>query len=230
MGFVAHAIGQAVVKQRRPLAEVQPVAEDLLEFFRSQDLTCELGGSIRRQAPTVGDIDIVIQCHSLDEIVLPDWIGYERCGPKAAHGVLEAADGEIGIDLWAARPYQWGAFLWYITGSKELNVLMRRHAISRGLKLSQFGVFRGDEKIDDGTERGVAAALGFPWIEPTDRQRYVTSQPIVGSEFEVLSSSGTTRYKVTEADGVWSCTCPHHTYRKAICKHIVSTQSSVAHL
>ena len=218
------------MKQRRPLQQVQPIADDLLGFFRSQDLTCELGGSIRRQAPTVGDIDIVIQCQSLDEIVLPDWIGYERCGPKAAHGVLEPADGEIGIDLWAARPYQWGAFLWYITGSKELNVLMRRHAISQGLKLSQFGVFRGDEKIDDGTERGVARALGFPWIEPTDRQKYVSRQPIIGTEVEVLSSNGSTNYTVAESDGEWTCTCPHYAFRQVTCKHIVSVQSSVAHL
>lgn len=218
------------MKQRRPLEQVQPIAEDLLGFFRSQGLTCELGGSIRRQAPTVGDIDIVIQCHSLDEIVLPDSIGYLRCGPKASQGVLEVADGTIGVDLWAARPYQWGAFLWYITGSKELNVLMRRHAISQGLKLSQFGVFRGDEKIDDGTERGVAKALGFPWIEPKDRQKYVSHQPAIGSEVEVLSSNGQSHYKVSEVDGEWTCTCPHHTFRKATCKHIVSVQSSMAHL
>lgn len=219
------------MKQRRALADVQPIAADLLAFFREQGLVCELGGSLRRQAPTVGDVDIVILCDSLDDICLPDWISYSRCGSKVAHGRMELADGEIGVDLWAARREQWGAFMWFITGCKELNVIMRRLALTQGLKLSQFGVFRDGVQIDDGTERGVAAALGMDWIEPVDRQRYVSGIPILNSEIEVLSSSGSDSYKVSETDGKWSCTCPHHLYRRAVCKHIKQVQQqSVAHL
>lgn len=218
------------MKQRRGLAEVQPIAAELLDFFTGQGLTCELGGSLRRQAPTVGDVDIVIRCESLDEIDLPDWLEYSRCGSKVAHGVMTLEDGsELGVDLWAARPEQWGAFLWYITGCKELNVIMRRLAIAQGLKLSQFGVFRDDVQIDDGTEEGVAAVLGMDWIAPVDRQRYVTGQPVIGTETEVLASSGSGSYKVTETDGVWSCTCPHHSFRRVECKHIRLVRTSVAH-
>ena len=218
------------MKQRRPLAEVQPIAVTLLEHFTSQGLTCELGGSLRRQAPTVGDIDIVILCESLDDVDLPDWLEYSRCGSKVAHGIMTLEDGsELGVDLWSARPEQWGAFLWYITGSKELNVIMRRLAMLQGLKLSQFGVFRDDVQIDDGTEQGVAAVLGMDWIAPADRQRYVTGQPAIGTEIEVLSSSGVGSYKVSENDGVWSCTCPHHSFRRVQCKHIQQVRTSVAH-
>lgn len=219
-------------KQRRLLAEVQQLADDLLAFFSAQGLVCELGGSIRRQAPTVGDVDIVIQCESLDDVTLPDWLTYVRCGEKVAHGVMILEDGsELGVDLWSARLEQWGAFLWYITGCKELNIIMRRLALSRGLKLSQFGVFRDGVQIDDGTEQGVAAVLGMDWIAPIDRQRYVTGQPVIGNETEVLSSSGSSSYKVTEVDGVWSCTCPHHTFRRVNCKHIQKVQQdSVPHL
>lgn len=217
------------MKHRRPHGVVRPIADDLLSHFREQGLICELGGSMRRQAPTVGDVDIVILCESLDDIVLPDWLEYSRCGSKVAHGQMDLSDGAIGVDLWACRPEQWGAFLWYITGSKELNVVMRRLAMSRGLKLSQFGVFRDGVQIDDGTERGVAEVLGMDWIDPIDRQRFVTDQRVVGTEVQVVSSSGSGSYTVSEVDGVWSCTCPHHTYRRVECKHIRQVLLSVAH-
>lgn len=219
------------MKLRRPFAQVAPIATELLAHFTSQGLICELGGSMRRQAATIGDVDIVIQCASLDDVVLPGWLEYHRCGSKAAQGTLALADGTtLGVDLWAAQPHQWGAFLWYITGSKELNVIMRRLAISRGLKLSQFGVFNGGTQVDDGTERGVALALSMDWIEPVDRQRYAENQRAIASEVEVLSSSGAGSYIVSEQGGVWSCTCPHHTYRRAECKHIRQVRVPVAHL
>jgi uncharacterized Zn finger protein len=41
----------------------------------------------------------------------------------------------------------------------------------------------------------------------------------------VLGSKGDT-YIVTEKEGVWNCSCPHHTYRGARCKHIVQVQST----
>lgn len=220
------------MKQRRPLAVVRPVADELLAFFAEQGLVCEVGGSLRRQAPTVGDVDIVVRCESLDEIVLPAWLEYERCGSKQAHGLYQMPDGsEMGVDIWCATEEQWGAFLWYITGSKELNVAMRRLAMAQGLKLSQFGLWRGGERVDDGTERGVAAALGMDWIEPVDRQRYVLERTIQ-TETEVQSSSGSGSYRVGQKpDGDWYCTCPHHTYRHADCKHIRQVRdSAVAHL
>jgi hypothetical protein len=114
------------MKVRRPFADLVQPAQELLDFFRKAGVVCELGGSMRRQAATVGDIDIVVEADSLDSVVLPEWLDYVRSGEKAAHGEMDL-DGQIlGVDIWCATPNQWGAFLWYITGSKELNVIMRQ--------------------------------------------------------------------------------------------------------
>lgn len=205
------------MKVRRAWSDIQPIAVDLVTHFEAQDLVCEVGGSFRRQAQMVGDLDIVVQADSLSEIVLPD-IYFERLGEQASHGIVDLNGEPLGVDIWCATPSQWGAFLWYITGSKELNVIMRQKAKAKGLKLSQFGLFDGAIQVDDGTEIGVASALGMDWIEPIDRQKFVKVLP--DKVFEVASSSGDNFYSVSVTGSQWSCSCPHNTFRKVECKHI----------
>ena len=213
------------MKVRRPFADLVQPAQELLNFYRDSGVVCELGGSMRRQAATVGDVDIVVQSDSLNSVGLPDWIEYSRSGDKIAQGEMQLHGKTLGVDIWCATPNQWGAFLWYITGSKELNVMMRQKAKAQGMKLSQFGLFRDDVQIDDGTERGVAEALGMDWIDPVDRQKFAAP---VGVVHEVRSSSGGKTYAVVQNGFEWSCTCPHHTYRKVICKHIMEVSNQVA--
>lgn len=205
------------MKLRRAWAEVQPLAADLVAHFEAQGLVCEVGGSFRRQAKMVGDLDIVVQADSLSEIVLPD-IYFERLGEQASHGTVDLGGQSLGVDIWCATPSQWGAFLWYITGSKELNVIMRQKAKAQDLKLSQFGLFKGRVQIDDGSERGVSDALGMDWIDPVARQKFVKVAP--DQVFEVASSSGDGFYTVSVTGSQWLCSCPHNTFRKVECKHI----------
>lgn len=205
------------MKVRRAWSDIQPIAVDLVTHFEAQGLVCEVGGSFRRQAQIVGDLDIVVQADSLSEIVLPD-IYFERLGEQASHGIVDLNGEPLGVDIWCATPSQWGAFLWYITGSKELNVIMRQKAKAKGLKLSQFGLFDRAIQVDDGTEIGVASALGMDWIEPIDRQKFVKVLP--DQVFEVASSSGDNFYSVSVTGSQWSCSCPHNTFRKVECKHI----------
>ena len=205
------------MKVRRAWSDIQPIAVDLVTHFEAQGLVCEVGGSFRRQAKMVGDLDIVVQADSLSEIVLPD-IYFERLGEQASHGIVDLNGEPLGVDIWCATPSQWGAFLWYITGSKELNVIMRQKAKAKGLKLSQFGLFDRAIQVDDGTEIGVASALGMDWIKPIDRQKFVKVLP--DQVFEVASSSGDNFYSVSVTGLQWSCSCPHNTFRKVECKHI----------
>lgn len=212
------------MKVRRAFSEVAPVAAGLVAHFEAQGLTVEVGGSFRRRAQMVGDLDIVVQAQSLSDVVLPEQVFFERLGEQASHGIIGLDGDPLGVDIWCATPRQWGAFLWYITGSKELNVLMRQKAKAQGLKLSQFGLFDGQVQIDDGTERGVADALGFDWIAPTDRQKFVKAQP--DQVFEVASSSGEGFYSVSLSGSHWSCSCPHNQFRKVECKHIKQIRCS----
>jgi DNA polymerase (family 10) len=63
-----------------------------------------------------------------------------------------------------------GAALHYFTGSKAHNIAVRRLAQARGLKLSEYGLFRGERRVGGRTEAEVFAAVGLPWIAPELRE------------------------------------------------------------
>lgn len=165
-------------KDERPRltrAEAEPMVIEIEAALFSQGVDYELGGSWRRGKETVADLDIAIFSQPANSIDLAvDW---SRSGPQMASGDFAyTGDRVLQVDLWGTldRATQLGAFMWFVTGPKELNIAMRSIAQRKGLTLSQYGVFQNGEQIDDGTETGVAEVLGWPWIEPTDRDNWRT--------------------------------------------------------
>jgi DNA polymerase (family 10) len=67
-------------------------------------------------------------------------------------------------------PQSIGAALHYFTGSKAQNIAVRRIAQEHGLKLNEYGVFRGERRMAGETEESVFAAVGLPWIAPELRE------------------------------------------------------------
>jgi DNA polymerase (family 10) len=76
----------------------------------------------------------------------------------------------LQVDLRVVPAESFGAALQYFTGSKDHNVRLRGRAKKLGLKINEYGVFRGDERIAGETEAGVYEALGLPWIPPELRE------------------------------------------------------------
>ena len=76
----------------------------------------------------------------------------------------------IQVDLQILPKSDYGAAMHYFTGSKDHNVALRGMAKSRGLKINEYGVFRGDERIAGRTEEEVYAALDLPWFPPEMRE------------------------------------------------------------
>jgi DNA polymerase (family 10) len=58
----------------------------------------------------------------------------------------------------------------YFTGNKDHNVKLRKRAISKGLKLNEYGVFRGSKSIAGATEKEVYAVLDMEEMEPELRE------------------------------------------------------------
>jgi len=79
---------------------------------------------------------------------------------------------DIGMDLdvRVVPKESLGAALVYFTGSKAHNVALRRRAQTRGLKLNEYGVFRGRRRIAGRTEEDVYAALDLPNVPPELRE------------------------------------------------------------
>jgi DNA polymerase/3'-5' exonuclease PolX len=64
----------------------------------------------------------------------------------------------------------YGAALHYFTGSKAHNIAIRRMGQKLGLKINEYGVYRGKKRIGGKTEEEVFEAVGLPWIPPELRE------------------------------------------------------------
>ncbi len=145
------------------------------------------GGSYRRRAPFIGDIDFIVvnQQGRLDgdlfhpAVELPSSIEWQRSGKGAAFGDLTLEIGgktvTMHIDLWACAPRQRGTFLWFVTGPMQLNLAMRRRALQYGMRLSQIGLLSYDKstQLDNGTEEDVARLLDWPMISSGGAEKWV---------------------------------------------------------
>jgi len=47
---------------------------------------------------------------------------------------------------------------------------VRKLALKRGLKINEYGVFRGTQRIAGETEESVYAAVGLRWVPPEQRE------------------------------------------------------------
>jgi DNA polymerase (family 10) len=88
-------------------------------------------------------------------------------GPTRSSIVLKSG---LQIDLRVMKPDAFGAALVYFTGSKAHNVALRRIARKDGLKINEYGVYRGARRIAGDTEQSVYATLGLPPIPPELRE------------------------------------------------------------
>jgi len=132
----------------------------------------EVAGSIRRWRETIGDIDI-LALSSKPEAVIKAFTDLPRVVEVLAAGTTKAsvrvADG-LQMDLRVVPSSVYGAALMYFTGSQAHNVRLRGLAQSKGLKLSEYGLFKGERRIAGRTEEGVQKKLGLSFIPPELRE------------------------------------------------------------
>ena len=172
---VIDAVGRArQFTGRMRLYVAEKEARPMLERVRavagvSQAL---IAGSMRRRRETVGDVDILVAADDL-AAVSEAFVTAGMVQVVLAHGPTRSSiktHNGLQIDLRAVAPESWGAALHYFTGSKDHNIAIRARAIRLGLKVNEYGVFRGEERIAGATEEEVFAAIGLPWIPPELRE------------------------------------------------------------
>ena len=132
----------------------------------------EVAGSIRRWRETIGDIDI-LALSKKPEPVIEAFTGLPRVTEVLAAGSTKASvrvsDG-LQIDLRVVPPESYGAALNYFTGSQAHNVHLRGLAQSKGLKLSEYGLFKGERRVAGKTEESIYRKLGMEYVEPELRE------------------------------------------------------------
>lgn len=132
----------------------------------------DLAGSVRRRRETIGDID-VLAASAKPAAVVRAFVKLPLVEEVLAAGTTKASvrvAGALQIDLRVVKPGQYGAALMYFTGSKEHNVRLRGIAQEKGLKLNEYGLFKGAKAAAARTEAAVYEKLGLPLVPPELRE------------------------------------------------------------
>lgn len=129
-------------------------------------------GSFRRRRETVGDLDILVTAAD-GKAVMDHLVRYDEVADVLSKGRTRSTvrlKSGIQVDVRVVPEQSYGAAMHYFTGSKAHNIVIRKMAQAKGLKLNEYGIFRGKKRIGGRTEREVFAAVGLPYIEPELRE------------------------------------------------------------
>jgi DNA polymerase (family 10) len=175
---------------RTPIGIALPLAQRIITGLAQlpEVNRISLAGSLRRFRETIGDIDI-LATSSAPEKVIKRFAHLDDAARILAEGSTKGSivtREKIQADLRVVEEASYGSALNYLTGSKEHNIRLREIAIQKGMKLSEYGVFRtaggSREKRKAGqkaqkwiriagkTEEDVYAALGLPYIPAEIRE------------------------------------------------------------
>ncbi len=161
-------------KGRFLLGEILPWAQEVKERFSKMKEVekIEIAGSLRRRKETIGDVDFLVVSRDPEKIMerfvsLPGVVKIWGRGPTKSSVRLKQG---FDVDLRVLPRSSYGAGLQYFTGSKEHNIVLRKIAISKKMKLSEYGLFQGNKMIAGREEKEIYEKLGMDWVPPELRE------------------------------------------------------------
>jgi DNA polymerase (family 10) len=160
--------------ERYSLAFIYPRAQNIVQELQKvkEVKQITLGGSLRRMKETIGDVDILVASDK-PKPVMDAFVNLPQTAKVASEGSTKASiitkDG-FQVDLRVVKPVSFGAAQHYFTGSKAHNIRIRSLGIDKGLKVNEYGVFKGKKSIAGKTEEEVFKSVGLPYIPPELRE------------------------------------------------------------
>ena len=155
------------------LPKALPYAELIVNELKTLDAVERvlIAGSLRRMRETIGDIDILV-VSARPEDVMDAFTSLEDVEDVIAKGETKSSVIIKGInaDLRVVDAASFGAAAHYFTGSKHHNIRIRELGLKSGLKINEYGIFRGEERIGGEREEDVFASVGLAYIPPELRE------------------------------------------------------------
>ncbi|OGK30165.1 hypothetical protein A3F32_00060 [Candidatus Roizmanbacteria bacterium RIFCSPHIGHO2_12_FULL_42_10] len=165
-------------EERMVLPVAGQMAEDIIMYMKQLPEVSEIQplGSLRRKAPTIGDIDLVAVVEQRNaEKVINHFTAYSRAISVQGKGDVKASimvTGGKRIDLDIIPRKRYGSMLQYFTGNKLHNIKLREYALRKGYSLNEFGI----KEVKTGkmhtfeTEEAFYEFLHVDWIPPEIRE------------------------------------------------------------
>ncbi|MFW6119701.1 MAG: DNA polymerase/3'-5' exonuclease PolX [Petrotogales bacterium] len=166
--------------ERMRIDTAMNIAKEIIEYLKKNVDVKKINyaGSLRRMKETIGDIDILTVAPDRKKAMdaFTNMSGVSRVELKGeTKSTVELKEG-VDVDLRVVPEKSYGAALLYFTGSKDHNIQLRKIAIDKGYKLSEYGLFEMKENDEEGkwicgkTEEEVYKKLGMAYIYPELRE------------------------------------------------------------
>jgi DNA polymerase (family 10) len=159
------------------LSKATAVGETLIEGLLEHaggGAQVQLAGSVRRQADSVKDLDLVATTTDPDALSagLRRLEQIESVTSAGGAGARARTHSGLAVDLRIAAPEQLGNLLQHFTGSGAHNVALREAAVRKGLHVSEYGVLDDSSGVTRAcaSEQDVYELLGLAYIEPELRE------------------------------------------------------------
>ncbi|WP_211308835.1 helix-hairpin-helix domain-containing protein [Kushneria indalinina] len=155
---------------RTRLDEAHQAAADLIAWLERAEGAQRLSaaGSLRRGRETVGDLDILVSSDD-GPVIMAHLMDYPEIAETVSHGKTKSTlhlHSGLQVDVRVVDDESFGAALYYFTGSQAHNIAARKMATDRGLKINEYGVYKGEQQLAGRTEEEVLAQIDLPWIPP----------------------------------------------------------------
>lgn len=158
-------------QERIAILDAVNLVEEVIDYLKKAPNINHISpaGSLRRMKETIGDIDILATGKEGAKIIR-HFTKFPKVSRVLAEGetkgsvLVSTEKGERQVDLRLVDESEYGAALQYFTGSKAHNIRLRGMARDKGLKISEYGVFKGKKKIAGRSEEEVYKTLGLPFI------------------------------------------------------------------
>jgi DNA polymerase (family 10) len=161
-------------RERMTLFQAMLVADAFMQNLKSlNEAECiSEAGSLRRLKETVRDIDILVASDNPQKI-MDRFVSLPPVKKVIAKGATKSSvltRENVQVDCRVVEKKSFGAALVYFTGSKNFNIKLRQLALRKGLKVNEYGIFRGDKFVSGRTEVEVFKTLGLSFIAPELRE------------------------------------------------------------
>lgn len=172
---IKEALKKEPGKEKRTKLKVAEQYVEPLITYLEEDLNTEkvtIAGSYRRRKETVGDIDILATGKNGKEII-NRFTEYEDITEIVSQGETKSTvklRTGIQVDLRVVAAKSYGAALMYFTGSKTHNIKLRNLSIKGNMKLNEYGLFKGENRVAGKTEEEIYNTLKLPYIAPEIRE------------------------------------------------------------
>lgn len=173
------------IDKRIDRVEMDTINAQIGALLNPYNIKWAIAGSYRRNEPSSGDIDILVQSQpdlNMDGLIyllknfLPATLAR---GPTKFMGIFRLSPDTFGhrIDIRLIEPKAYPFALLYFTGSQRFNILMRQHALTLGMTLNEYGLYTTAGVPVPGieTEADIFTKLGLNYVEPEMRTKTIAS-------------------------------------------------------